>query len=85
MIITYPTCRPFIYMGQTIAIPLWVKYVALLPRTYTSNNSSLMGFAKKPKLTAEGTWISKGRQEEIGICNYVPEDNKTYLTLEKVK
>ena len=59
MIITYPTCRPFNYMGQTIAIPLWVKYVALLPRTYNSNNSSGMGFSKMTKLTDEGTWISK--------------------------
>lgn len=85
MIITYPITKPFNYMGQTIEVPLWVKYVALLPRPQKSKNASLIGFSKKPKLTENYIWKSSGRQEEIGFCDYVPQPNTVYLTLEKVE
>lgn len=51
MIVTYPTGKTVEYMGHTIQVPHWVKYIALLPRQYKSANTSLIGFSKKPKLT----------------------------------
>lgn len=67
MIIMYPTRKTVEYMKHTIPVPLWVKYVALLPRQYKSANTSLIGFSKKPKLTENNIWVSSGRQEEIGF------------------
>lgn len=84
MIITYPVTKSFNYMGQTIEIPLWVKYVAMLPRPQKSKNASLIGFSKKPKLTENYIWKSSGRQEEIGFCSYIPCIDAIFLTLEKV-
>lgn len=84
MIITYPITKSFNYMGQTIEVPLWVKYVALLPRPQKSKNASLIGFSKKPKLTENYIWMSSGRQEEIGFCDYIPSIDAIFLTLEKV-
>lgn len=84
MIITYPITKSFNYMGQTIEVPLWVKYVALLPRPQKSKNASLIGFSKKPKLTENYIWNSSGRQEEIGFCDYIPSIDTIFLTLEKV-
>lgn len=85
MIITFPVTKSFNYMGQTIEVPLWVKYVALLPRPQKSKNASLIGFSRKPKLTENYIWKSSGRQEEIGFCDCIPRIDTIFLTLEKVE
>lgn len=84
MIIMYPTRKTVEYMEHTIPVPLWVKYIALLPRQYKSANTSLIGFSKKPKLTENNIWVSSGRQEEIGFCDLCIADNNIYGTLRKV-
>lgn len=84
MIIMYPTGKTVEYMKHTIPVPLWVRYVALLPRQYKSANTSLIGFSKKPKLTENNIWVSSGRQEEIGFCDLGIVDNNIYGTLRKV-
>ena len=84
MIIMYPTRKTVEYMEHTIPVPLWVKYIALLPRQYKSANTSLIGFSKKPKLTKNNIWVSSGRQEEIGFCDLSIVDNNIYWTLRKV-
>ena len=84
MIIMYPTRKTVEYMEHTIPVPLWVKYIALLPRQYKSAKTSLIGFSKKPKLTENNIWVSSGRQEEIGFCDLSIVDNNIYGTLRKI-
>lgn len=88
-IITYPTHQIVLYMGQKIEVPLWVKYIAVLPHEFGNNSSSLIGFSHKPILTKNGIWTIKyGRekvQEEIGIIrNFKPAPNDIYATLSEV-
>ena len=84
MIITYPTGKTVEYLGHTIQVPHWVKYIAILPRQYKSAYTPLIGFSKKPKLSENNIWVSSGRQEEIGFCDLSIVDNNIYGTLRKV-
>lgn len=85
MIIMYPTHKVVEYMGSIIDVPLWVNYIALLPNVFTKI-STLVGFSHKPKLTAQGIWVSKkGKQEDIGvITRFKPNKDLIYGTLKKV-
>lgn len=89
-IITFPTHKTALYMGQKIELPLWVNYIAVYPNLYGSNSSSLIGFSHKPILKPSGIWtishkVKNPRQEEIGIIrNFKPKRDEVLSTLSEV-
>lgn len=89
-ILTYPTHKVALYMGQRIEIPLWVKYLAAYPMMYGHSSSALIGFSHKPVFTRTGVWSIKSnykdrRQEQIGIIrNFAPATNEIEATLSEV-
>lgn len=91
-IITYPTYRKVLFLGQQIEIPLWVKYIALKPRM-RSDKADIIGFTHKPYITARyAKWrlptYSNGTMEPIGYvteCSIKFDDSANiFKTLTKV-
>ncbi|UEN68815.1 gp19 [Shigella virus Moo19] len=89
-VITYPTHKIALYMGQKVEVPLWVKYLAVLPMMYGHSSSALIGFSHKPKFTKTGIWkissqYKNTKQEQIGIVrNFAPAKNEIEATLSEV-
>ncbi|UUB18110.1 hypothetical protein [Escherichia phage ST4] len=90
MIITFPVTKSFNYMGQTIEVPIWVKYVAAYPMMHGHSSSALIGFSHKPKYTKTGIWkippkYKNSKQEQIGIIRrFAPAINEIEATLSEV-
>lgn len=70
-IVTFPTYRRVVYMGQQIEVPLWVRYLGIKPRI-RGNKADLIGFSHKPYITARhANWRlpthSNGTKEILGF------------------
>lgn len=74
-IITFPTCKRVVYMGQLIEVPMWVKYLGIKPRI-RGDKADLIGFSHKPYITARlANWRLQtnnvgGRKEVIGYMTH---------------